>query len=72
MGREELDLTSEVGARLLKETLEAYWRERGYDPECRIIEIGFQPQTRHIRYDVRSNICNGIPTKKFAAIAKAA
>lgn len=41
-----------------------YWRERGYTVDVKLIEAGFVAAMRSARTDVRSDMVNGLPTKK--------
>ena len=43
------------------EQIRAYWAERGYEINTRIIEIGFQQKTRCVPSCVRSDLANGLP-----------
>ncbi|AZU04983.1 hypothetical protein X907_2469 [Glycocaulis alkaliphilus] len=55
------DLCTPEGARRLKERIEAYWKERGYDVTVDLVDAGFMPAMRSARTDVRSNLVNGMP-----------
>jgi hypothetical protein len=55
------DLCTPEGARRLKERIESYWRERGYDVNIDLVDAGFMPAMRSARTDVRSNMVNGLP-----------
>ena len=52
------------GARKLKDKIEAYWRERGYDVDIDLVEGGFIAAMRSGRTDVRSNMINGMPVRR--------
>ena len=52
------------GALKLKEKIEAYWRDRGYDVNIDLVEAGFIAAMRSGRTDVRSNMVNGMPTRR--------
>lgn len=56
-----IDFASKDGAIRLRDHLKAYWRERGYEIEVEVIEMGFTPTMRSVRYDVRTNLVNGRP-----------
>jgi len=56
-----IDLCSKRGAELIKARLEAYWRERGFDVGVLIRDAGFHPAIRAARFDVRSDMLNGLP-----------
>lgn len=55
------DFCTREGALRLKERIEAYWKERGYDVTIELHEAGFMPAMRSARTDVRSNMVNGLP-----------
>jgi hypothetical protein len=55
------DFCSREGAMRLKEKIEAYWRERGQPVQLSLHNVGFHPAIRAARYDVRSDMVNGMP-----------
>ncbi len=55
------DLCTPEGARRLKERIESYWNERGYNVSIDLVDAGFMPAMRSARCDVRSNMVNGLP-----------
>ena len=55
------DYCTTEGARRLKQRIEEYWRERGYDVVVDLVDAGFMPAMRSARTDVRSNMVNGLP-----------
>lgn len=59
--RGESDYCSREGAMALKEMIEAYWRERGQSVMIALHNVGFHPAIRAARYDVRSDMVNGMP-----------
>lgn len=59
--RGEADFCSREGAMALKAKIEAYWRERGQDVMIALHNVGFHPAIRAARYDVRSDMVNGMP-----------
>jgi hypothetical protein len=61
LSRGESDYCSRDGAMALKEKIEAYWRERGQDVMIALHNVGFHPAIRAARYDVRSDMVNGMP-----------
>lgn len=61
------DFCNVDGARRLKQRIEEYWRERGYNVEVKLIEAGFVAAMRSARTDVRSDMVNGFPTKRASA-----
>jgi len=60
-GRGESDYCSRDGAMALKAKIEAYWRARGQDVMVALHNVGFHPAIRAARYDVRSDMINGMP-----------
>jgi hypothetical protein len=58
------DFCNVDGARRLKQRIEEYWRERGYSVDVKLIEAGFVAAMRSARTDVRSDMVNGLPTKR--------
>ena len=62
--REPADFCSREGAVALKEKIEAYWRERGQHVMIALHNVGFHPAIRAARYDVRSDMVNGLPRGK--------
>jgi hypothetical protein len=61
------DFCNAEGARRLKQRIEEYWRERGYTVEVKLVEAGFVAAMRSARTDVRSDMVNGLPTKRASA-----
>jgi len=57
------DHCTQEGARRLKQRIEQYWQERGYDVSIDMVEAGFMPAMRSARTDLRSNMVNGLPQK---------
>lgn len=57
----ESDFCSRDGAHALKAKIEAYWRERGHDVMVALHNVGFHPAIRAARFDVRSDMINGMP-----------
>jgi hypothetical protein len=60
------DFCNVDGARRLKQRIEEYWRERGFSVEVKLVEAGFVAAMRSARTDVRSDMVNGLPTKRQA------
>jgi hypothetical protein len=58
---EPADYTSREGATALKSKIEAYWAERGMTVMLALHNVGFHPAIRAARYDVRSDMVNGLP-----------
>ena len=69
-GRGESDFCSKEGALALKEKIEAYWRERGRDVTLSLHNVGFHPAIRAARFDVRSDMINGMPRAALNGAAK--
>lgn len=59
--REEADFCSREGAMALKNKIEAYWRDRGQNVMIALHNVGFHPAIRAARFDVRSDMINGMP-----------
>jgi hypothetical protein len=57
----ESDFCSRDGAHALKAKIEAYWRERGHTVMIALHNVGFHPAIRAARFDVRSDMVNGMP-----------
>lgn len=60
----EYDFCNPEGARRLKQRIEEYWRDRGYNVDIKLIEAGFVAAMRSARTDVRSDMVNGMPSKR--------
>lgn len=58
---EPADYTSREGAEALKDRIEAYWRARGMTVMLSLQHVGFHPAIRAARFDVRSDMVNGLP-----------
>ena len=61
------DYTDRDGANALKQRIEAYWRERGYEVEVSLVDAPFAAALRAARVDVRSGTVNGLPRRRVAA-----
>lgn len=57
------DFCTTEGARKLKQKIESYWKDRGFDVNIDLVDAGFTPSMRSGRTDVRSNMINGMPTR---------
>lgn len=57
----EADFCSRDGAQALKNKIEAYWAERGQKVQIMLHNVGFHPAIRAARFDVRSDMVNGMP-----------
>jgi hypothetical protein len=60
-GAGESDFCSRDGAHAIKAKIEAYWRERGQTVQVMLHNVGFHPAIRAARFDVRSDMINGLP-----------
>ena len=58
------DFCNNDGARRIKQRIEEYWRERGYNVDIKLVDAGFVAAMRSARTDVRSDMVNGLPTKR--------
>lgn len=58
------DWCDEDGAKRLREKINAYWSERGYEVDVDLVEAGFVPAMRSARTDVRSSMVNGMPRRR--------
>lgn len=59
----ENDFCSTDGARRLKQRIEEYWKERGYNVDVKLVEAPFVAAMRSARIDVRSDLVNGFPRR---------
>ena len=58
------DFCTSDGARRLKQRIEEYWRERGYEVDVKLVDASFVAAMRSARTDVRSNMVNGMPPRR--------
>lgn len=61
------DYCSRDGALELKRKIEAYWAGRGQHVTVLLHNVGFHPAIRAARFDVRSDLINGMPRPGQAA-----
>ena len=66
------DWCDEDGAKRLRDKINAYWAERGYEVDVDLVDAGFVPAMRSARTDVRSNMVNGMPRRRLAGDTSAA
>lgn len=52
------------GANELARRITEYWASRGYQVHIDLKPVEFTTELRSSRYDVRSNLVNGWPTRK--------
>ena len=64
VSRMDHDFCNADGARRLKQRIEEYWRDRGYNVDIKLVEAGFVAAMRSARTDVRSDMVNGLPSRK--------
>lgn len=50
-----------TGATRIKERIEAYWRERGYEVSVVLVQGQYSNILRETRMDLRSDMVNGLP-----------
>ncbi len=65
------DYTTRDGAQALAARIAEYWRDRGYEVMLQIEDVGFHPAIRAARYEIRSDLINGLP-RPALALAQAA
>ena len=58
---EECEFTDARGAAELKSRIEAFWRARGHEVQVMLVEGSFTQALRSGRFDVRSDLVNGLP-----------
>ncbi len=54
------------GARALQQRIKDYWQERGYDIQVDVVPSEYDAKVRSVRYDVRSQLRNGMPPRRKA------
>ncbi|MGE3143765.1 MAG: phosphoglycolate phosphatase [Hyphomonadaceae bacterium] len=65
------DFCNVDGARRIKQKIEDYWRDKGYDVDVKLVEAGFVAAMRSARTDVRSDMINGLPARRRSEEVKA-
>ncbi|ANP46758.1 hypothetical protein [Candidatus Viadribacter manganicus] len=60
------DYSTRTGAAALADLIEEYWRARGYEVLLSLEEKGFHPVTRSARFEVKSDLVDGLPRKRNA------
>jgi hypothetical protein len=58
------DYTDRAGAQILKARIEAYWRARGCEVQVTLAPASFTPALRAARFDIRSELLNGLPPRR--------
>ncbi|MEM6410529.1 MAG: hypothetical protein AAF683_03230 [Pseudomonadota bacterium] len=66
------DWCTEDGAKRLKNKIEQYWTERGYEVDVDLVDACFIAAMRSARTDVRSNMVNGMPRRRVVMDERAA
>lgn len=61
------DWCNEDGAKRLKNKIEQYWTERGFDVNVDLVDACFIAAMRSARTDIRSNMLNGMPRRRLNA-----
>ncbi len=61
------DWCNEEGAKRLKNKIEQYWTERGFDVNVDLVDACFIAAMRSARTDIRSNMLNGMPRRRLNA-----
>lgn len=51
------------GAEKIAQMIRDYWAMHGADVQVGVVHAGFVPVMRGSRYDVRSDLINGLPVK---------
>lgn len=59
------DWCNEDGAKRLKQKIEQYWVDRGFDVNIDLVDACFIAAMRSARTDVRSNMVNGMPRRRI-------
>lgn len=57
------DYCSNEGATRLRTIIQEYWRKQGYDVDIKLVQEGFVSTMRSSRFDVRSDMVNGMPRR---------
>lgn len=57
------DFCSNDGAARLSSLIREYWKRQGYDVDVKLVQEGFVSTMRSSRYDVRSDMVNGMPRR---------
>ena len=64
MDYESNDLCNALGAGRLKQRIEEFWRARGCAVKVQLLESRFTAAMRSSRTDVRSDMLDGLPSRK--------
>lgn len=61
----EQDESSLKGARELRDKVNAFWAERGFTANARIVRHKFHKSMRGAFYEIASDLRNGLPPEAF-------
>jgi hypothetical protein len=57
------DFCSNDGASRLQNLIRDYWKKKGYDVSVELVHQGFVSTMRSSRFDIRSDMVNGMPRR---------
>jgi hypothetical protein len=57
------DYCSNSGAGHLSQKIADFWQKRGFDVDVKLVHEAFVPTMRSSRFDIRSNMVNGMPQR---------
>ncbi|MEM0928883.1 MAG: hypothetical protein AAGI89_06285 [Pseudomonadota bacterium] len=57
------DYCTNEGASRLQSLIREYWKKQGYDVDVKLVQEGFVSTMRSSRFDVRSDMVNGMPRR---------
>ncbi|GGY38826.1 hypothetical protein [Parvularcula lutaonensis] len=57
------DYCSNEGAVRLQSMIRDYWKKQGFDVDVKLVQEGFVSTMRSSRYDLRSDMVNGMPRR---------
>lgn len=60
------DATSATGAQRIKERIERYWRERGFEVHVTLKRLPYIAVAREAAFAISSDLINGLPREAFA------
>ena len=58
------DFCSREGSDILIAKIESYWREKGFIVYLAANAAGYVPEMRSTRFDIRSDMRNGMPVQR--------
>ena len=68
-GGRMIDYLDRFGALVLANTIQTYWRERGYEVYTEVISNPGTPYADKPIYCIRSNLVNGVPVERMVRSA---